>query len=218
LQHASERVLASMRRNVTCDKQRRVIERLRKTTRGMAVRTTFISGFPGETEDDHKQLLEFVREMQFDALGVFEYSKEPGTPAGTMEDDPKLAVPAETKARRRGEIMALQQEIAFKRATGIAAAFDESRAGSGTKVEVLIDEKTRSGGLATTGVSKGGGLYKGRTTSQAPMIDAVTYVQSREKLSPGELVRCVVVAADGYDLIARPAEESESKVRLKVVR
>jgi ribosomal protein S12 methylthiotransferase len=218
LQHASDRILASMRRNVTCEQQRRVIRRLRENIKGMAVRTTFISGFPGENEEDHKRLLEFVGEMEFDALGVFEYSREPGTPAGTMEEDASLAVPAETKARRRSEIMELQQQIAFKRTEAIAARFDESSTVSGVKVDVLIDEATRSTGRATTGVGKGGKLYRGRTTAQAPMIDSVTFVQSREKLSPGELVKCVIVGADGYDLVARPVEESDTKVRLKVVR
>src|SRR5690606_20380564 len=94
---------------------------------GMAIRTTFISGFPGETEDDHRQLLEFVEEVGFDALGVFEYSREPGTVAGTMEEDPALAVPAEVKARRRVEIMALQQRIAFEQAAYLAEQCDEQR-------------------------------------------------------------------------------------------
>jgi ribosomal protein S12 methylthiotransferase len=218
LQHASNRVLASMRRNVTCEQQRRVIRRLRERVRDMAVRTTFISGFPGETESDHRELLEFVGEMEFDALGVFEYSKEPGTPAGTMEEDPSLAVPAEVKARRRSEIMELQQTIAFRRTGAMASRFDESMPSSGIRVKVLIDEATRSTGRATTGVGKGGTLYRGRTTAQAPMIDSVTYVQSREKLAPGEVVDCVVMSADGYDLVARPAEERDSRVRLKVVK
>jgi ribosomal protein S12 methylthiotransferase len=149
--------------------------------------------------------------MQFDALGVFEYSQEPGTPAGTMEEDAKLAVPAEVKARRRAELMELQQKIAFQRSEAIAAK-------ESVKVDVLIDESTKSSGRETAGVGKGGKLYRGRTTAQAPMIDSVTFVQSREKLSPGEMIRCVVVGADGYDLIAKPVEDAENKVRLKVVK
>jgi ribosomal protein S12 methylthiotransferase len=207
LQHASDRVLEAMRRNVTSAQQGRVIRRLRERVPGMAVRTTFISGFPGETEDDHQRLLAFVEEMNFEALGVFEYSKEEGTPAGTMEGDAKLAVPPEVKARRRGEIMALQQKIVFARNEGMV----------GKKVDVLIDEATRSAGRATTGVGKGGKLYRGRTRAQAPMIDSVTFVQSREALAPGELVKCEVVGADGYDLVAKPVEE-DGRVRLKVVR
>lgn len=218
LQHASDRILSSMRRNVTCAKQRRVIERLRKALPTMAIRTTFISGFPGETEQDHQELLGFVKDMEFDALGVFEYSHEPGTPAGTMEDDPKLAIPAETKARRKAEVMELQQKIAFGNAAKAAARFDEGNPASGTKVDVLIDEPTRSAGQATTGVGKGGKLYKGRTTAQAPMIDSVTFIQSKEKLAPGELVRCTIVASDGYDLIARPATELDKRVGLRILK
>jgi ribosomal protein S12 methylthiotransferase len=184
----------------------------------MAVRTTFISGFPGETEDQHKELLDFVGAMEFDALGVFEYSHEPGTPAGTMEDDPKLAVPAAVKARRKAEIMELQQKIAFKRAGVAAGGFEPTDHASGKRVNVLIDEPTRSAGVATTGVGKGGKLYKGRTTAQAPMIDSVTFVQSREKLAPGELVQCVLVGSDGYDLVARPLVEIERKFGLRVLK
>lgn len=219
LQHASDRVLESMRRNVTSKQQRSVIRKLRGRIPGMAIRTTFISGFPGETEDDHKRLLKFVEECRFEAVGVFEYSPEPGTPAGTMEQDPKLAVPAEVKARRKGEIMELQQKIAFARAAAMAAGFDERKpAKSGTQLDILIDESMRTSGRATSGVGKGGRLYRGRTAFQAPMIDAVTYVQSAEKLAPGELVRCTIIGCDGYDLIARPVTELDKRVGLKILK
>lgn len=218
LQHASDEVLKAMRRNVTRAKQERVIKRLRAKVPGMAVRTTFISGFPGETEDQHKELLDFVGAMEFDALGVFEYSHEPGTPAGTMEDDPKLAIPAKVKARRKAEVMELQQKIAFKRSEAAGGGFEPTDHASGKRINVLIDEPTRSAGVATTGVGKGGKLYKGRTTAQAPMIDSVTFVQSREKLAPGELVQCVLVGSDGYDLVARPVAEIEKKVGLRVLK
>ncbi len=222
LQHASDRVLAAMRRNVTCQQQRDVICKLRERVPGMAIRTTFISGFPGETEADHKRLLEFVEESQFENLGVFEYSREPGTVAGTMEEDPKLAVSAEDKARRKEEIMLLQQRLVFARHKALADKFDEHHPkGTGVRMNVLIDEPLRSAGQATAGVGKGGKLYKGRTTSQAPMIDGVTFVQSAEKLSPGELVPCVIVGWDGYDLVARPASEVDEpgrRVGLRVLK
>jgi ribosomal protein S12 methylthiotransferase len=223
LQHASDRMLDLMRRRVTREQQRRVLLRLRDRVPGMAVRTTFISGFPGETEDDHRQLLEFVEEIRFENLGVFEYSKEEGTPAGSMEDDPALAVPAEVKARRRGEVMALQQKIVFARNEALAAKFDEQRpvvngVAQGHRMDVLIDAPMRTRGLATSGVSGGGRLYQGRTRAQAPQIDGVTFVQSREKLAPGELVPCVVVGWDGYDLVARPVAELEKKVSLAILR
>jgi ribosomal protein S12 methylthiotransferase len=219
LQHASDQVLAAMRRNVTAAEQRGLIGRLRARVPGIAIRTTFISGFPGETEDDHQRLLEFVEEIGFDALGVFEYSRESGTPAGTMEGDPALAVPGEVKARRRGEIMALQQRLAFARAAAVAARFDAERpAESGERVDVLIDRATGSEGRATSGVGGGGRLYQGRTYFQAPQVDAATYVQSKQELAPGEPVRCTIVGSDGYDLVTRPTAELESRVRLAVVR
>ncbi|MDX2118557.1 MAG: 30S ribosomal protein S12 methylthiotransferase RimO [Planctomycetota bacterium] len=219
LQHASDRVLSLMKRHVTRRQQSEVIQKLRERVPGMAIRTTFISGFPGETEADHEELLSFVEEMKFDALGVFEYSHEPGTVAGTMEGDKSLAVNPADKKRRRDEVMALQQTIAFNQAKYVASLFDESRpTAGGQQLDVLIDAPLRTKGLKTSGVSTGGGLYQGRTYFQAPQIDSVTYVQSRERLVPGEIVRCVVVAADGYDLIARPIAELDKKVTLKILR
>lgn len=219
LQHASDRVLAAMKRNVTREKQAKLIETLRERIPGMAVRTTFISGFPGETEADHQELLEFIEEMRFDAVGVFEYSHEPGTVAGTMENDPKLAVPAEVKARRRNEVMELQQRIAFDQAAFVAEQYDEkSPATTGVRLDIVIDEALKTSGVKTSGVGEGGRLYRGRAYFQAPQIDSVTYVQSRDKLAPGEVVRCVVVGSDGYDLVARPVVEVEKKVGLKILR
>ncbi len=224
LQHASDRVLSLMRRHVTRVQQARVIRRLREAVPGMSIRTTFISGFPGETEADHAELLEFIDDMRFEAVGVFEYSREPGTTAGTMEGDPALAVPPEVKARRRNEVMELQQKIAFERAAELASHHDEHKPTKpdgtprGRAFDVLIDEPLKSAGRATTGVGKGGRLYQGRTYFQAPQIDAVTFVQSREKIAPGEVIRCVITASDGYDLIATPADEIEKKVGLKILK
>jgi ribosomal protein S12 methylthiotransferase len=218
LQHASDRMLTAMRRNVKASQQRDLLEKLRDRIPGMAIRTTFISGFPGETEKDHEQLMRLVEDMQFEAMGVFAYSKEEGTVAGTMEDDPKLCVPEETKQRRRDELMALQQKIAFEQSAYIAEQFDEKKPlTTGVRFDVLLDTATRSTGRKTSGVTDGGALYAGRTYFQAPQIDATTYIQSKKDLSPGELVRCVIVAADGYDLIARPVEELEKRVGLKVL-
>jgi ribosomal protein S12 methylthiotransferase len=218
LQHASDRVLKGMRRHVTRRQQETLVTTLRDRIPGMAIRTTFISGFPGETEADHQELLEFVEEMQFDAVGVFEYSHEPGTVAGTMEEDPTLAVPAEVKKRRRDEVMELQQRIAFEQAAFLAEQFDEHKpTSSGVQFDVIIDEAMQTKGRKTSGVSDGGGLYKGRTYFQAPQIDAVTYVQSPERLSPGEVVRCTVTGSDGYDLIAKTAGALEKRIGLHVL-
>jgi len=223
LQHASDRMLELMRRNVTAEQQRRLILKLRERIPGIAIRTTFITGFPGETEDDHEQLLDFVGELAFDALGVFEYSREEGTRAGSMDLDPALHVPPEVKAERRDEIMRLQQEIAFEQAKFLADQFNEADpVNSGCQFDVLIDKPLTSRLRDTPGVSgvKGGEgtLHKGRAYFQAPDIDALTYVFSRERLAPGELVRCTIVGADGYDLIARPVSELTRRVPLPVTR
>lgn len=223
LQHASNRILKAMRRNVTGEHQAELMQKLRERVPGMAIRTTFITGFPGETEADHEALMAFVDEVGFDAMGVFEYSKEPGTVAGTMEGDPALAVPAEVKARRKAELMELQQGIAFAQAKFLAEQFDPSRPEStGVQFDVLIDKAMKSSVRDTAGATEAyggkGSLYKGRAYFQAPDIDSVTYVTSREKLSPGELVRCTVVDADGYDLVARPVSELAKKVSLNVIR
>lgn len=212
LQHASDAVLKSMRRHVTRRQQEDLIRSLREAVPGIAIRTTFISGFPGETEADHRELLAFVREMAFENVGVFEYSREPGTVAGTLEQDAKLAVKADDKVRRRAEIMELQQGIVFAR----HAAMAESPGGA--RVDVLIDAALRTTGRKTSGVSAGGKLYQGRTRAQAPQIDGVTFVHSRQALSPGEVVRCVVVESEGYDLVARPVDDLERKVSLHVRR
>lgn len=213
LQHASDRVLTAMRRNVLASQQHELMHKLRDRIPGMAIRTTFITGFPSETEEDHEQLLAFIEDVGFDAVGCFQYSREEGTVAGSMEDDPALAVLAEIKQRRHDEIMALQQGIAHEQATFLAEQFDPSRpTESGCQFDVLID---RSIGLDPG--SPQVRVYAGRTYFQAPQIDATTIVRSRETLSPGELVRCTIVGSDGYDLIARPVVELEKRIGLPLI-
>jgi ribosomal protein S12 methylthiotransferase len=203
--------------------------KLRERVPGVAIRTTFISGFPGETEADHERLLAFIDEIGFDAVGVFTYSNEPGTAAARMEADPELRVPDEVKERRKDEIMRLQRSIAFEQASFVAEQFDPLRPlESGVHLDVLIDAHLgrASRGVAGAvgvvaehgGTAAGGSLHRGRAYFQAPDVDSVTFVQAREPLAPGELVRCVVVASDGYDLIARPAAELENRVSLSVLR
>lgn len=219
LQHASNRVLKLMRRHVSSAQQESLIETLREKIPGMAIRTTFISGFPGETEEDHRELVEFVERMEFDALGVFEYSHEPGTVAGTMEDDPAYAVSPADKARRRAEVMEAQQRIAFGQAAYLAEQFDEKNpTAGGVQLDVIVDETLRSSGRKTSGIGDGGRLYRGRAYHQAPQIDSVTYIQSRDSRSPGEVVRCTIVGSDGYDLVARPTTELEKRIGLRVVK
>ncbi len=216
LQHASDNMLTAMRRHVTAEQQETLLERLRERIPGMAIRTTLISGFPGETDEDHEAQLDMIERIGFEALGVFEYSPEPGTVAARMEAE--NGVPAEIKAARKNEIMELQQRLAFEQAAYLAEQFDASDPEeSGLRFDVLIDERSGAEVEATTGVGEGGVLHKGRAYFQAPQIDSVTYVQSRRPLSPGELVRCVVVDSDGYDLIARPEDELLKRVSLRVI-
>ncbi len=154
-----------------------------------------------------------MRDFGFDAMGVFPYSPEPGTPAGTLHER-GAAVPEDVVADRLDELMRTQQEVVFARNAQLAA--DQA------ECDVLIEGMAQSEGVAvegraTAGVSEGGRLYVGRTAGQAPQVDAVTYVQARAALSPGELVRCRVVDAADYDLVARPVVELTVKASLPVV-
>jgi ribosomal protein S12 methylthiotransferase len=212
LQHMSDSMLTAMRRHTSYDQQARLLEALRERIPGIAIRTTFITGFPGETQSDHEQLLDFVQGFGFDAMGVFKYSREDGTPAGTMDQDPALHVPDEVKEERERELMLAQQEVAFENAAYVA----EQRC----QFDVLIDGPAAGGSAAraTTGVTGGGTLYAGRCYFQAPQIDSMTYVMSRQPLAPGELVRCTVVDSNAYDLVAQPTADLERKLQLPVVR
>lgn len=198
LQHASDSMLTAMRRNVLADTQEQLVHRLRDRIPGLALRTTFITGFPGETEEDHQQLLEFIERAQFDAMGVFQYSREDGTVAGTLDTDESLRVSDDVKAARETELMLLQQEIAFDNAAYVAeqeCLFD-----------VLID-----------GPLEGeDGYWSGRCYHQAPEVDARTIVISKSPLSPGQLIRCKIIGSDEYDLLARPESECERVVSLPI--
>lgn len=197
LQHMSDRMLSAMRRNITRAEQEELLYKLRERIPGLAIRTTFITGFPGETQEDHQELLEFIDEFGFDMMGVFQYSREDGTPAGRLDQDSDLHVPDEVKVEREAELMTLQQEIAFENAQYVA----EQRC----QFDVLVDAKAPDG------------RYVGRCYHQAPQVDSVTYMQSDAPLSPGELVRCTIVDAAGYDLVARPAADLERTVNLPII-
>lgn len=216
LQHASDAMLERMRRNVTRAHTETLLAKLRERVPGIAIRTTFITGFPGETEADHEELVEFVRESRFEAMGVFQYSREEGTPAGTMDLDPALRVPDEVKAAREAELMLVQQENAFADAAW--------QAEQGAVLDVLIEGAAGDPGVPSAPqaeLSKGEVLHSGRAYHQAPQIDSMTAVISKTRHAPGELVRCVVVASDGYDLVARPEQElrdaAEGRIGLPVV-
>ncbi len=208
LQHINDDVLNRMRRHTSRELIETLLDKLRDRIPGIAIRTTFISGFPGETDEQHAELVDFVDAFGFDAMGVFPYSPEPGTPAGTLHANGD-AIPNDVIAARVEELMLTQQTVAFEQ--------NEAQAEAGVELDVLIDEAANVRGEATTGVSDGGQLYVGRAYHQAPQVDSVTYVQSRGPRVPGELVRCKVTAADGYDLIATPTEELTRKLTLPVV-
>lgn len=212
LQHATNRMLNLMRRNVTAEHQENIVQELRERIPGMSIRTTLITGHPGETEADHEALCAFVERSQFDAMGVFRYSCEDGTPSGTMHADPALRVSEEDSKRREGELMELQQSIAFENALFVA----EQR----SEFDVLIDGPARGAtkGRATTGVNQATAMYTGRAYHQAPSIDGITHVLSREPLAAGELVRCTVVDSDGYDLVAQPSDDLDPTIRLPVIK
>ncbi|HWQ00136.1 MAG TPA: 30S ribosomal protein S12 methylthiotransferase RimO, partial [Vicinamibacterales bacterium] len=182
LQHASDDVLRRMRRPGTRRTYERLLDRIRRRVPGVTLRTTFIVGFPGETERDFRELCDFVREMAFDHVGVFTYSHEEGTAAGALADD----VPARVKRERRGRLMALQHRLVTRRL----------RARVGSRLRVLVDGPSPEHPLA----------LQGRHEGQAPEIDPVVYLTDADAgdLTPGRLVEAEVVDARGYDLVARP--------------
>ena len=140
------------------------------------VRTTLITGFPGEKEEDHRELMEFVEEMRFDRLGVFTYSKEEGTPAAKMSPQ----VPARVKKKRQKELMLLQQRIAFEAAQDM----------EGRVVEAIVEGKI-----------VGEDVYIGRTYKDAPGVDGVLFIETGRELMTGDLVRVQVTGSREYDLI-----------------
>jgi ribosomal protein S12 methylthiotransferase len=177
LQHINDRILKAMHRRVTRLQTVTLLERIRRMIPGVALRTTMITGFPGETDAEFEELLEFVEDVRFDALGVFPYSQEPGTPAGRMRDQ----IPNEVKQARADELMNVQQEVAFELA--------EQRVGQ--VFTVLIDGPPAEGAQP----SRHGG--------QAPEVDSMTLVRGA-RYQPGELVEVRCTATRDYDLIAMP--------------
>jgi ribosomal protein S12 methylthiotransferase len=178
LQHIDDEILTKMKRRVTRKQIEVLLEKLRDWIPGIAIRTTFIAGSPGETDRQHANLVQFVKDFGFDMMGVFPYSAEPGTPMGKMEGQ----LPDAVKQHRVEELMLTQQEVAFAKA----------RAQVGKTIEVLIDRPA--------GRDDEDG-FVARSQSQAPDIDSVTFVQS-EKLHPGQLVNVKVIDFQAYDLVA----------------
>ncbi len=197
LQHISDPVLTAMRRHTSRRLIEKLLEKLRRRAPGIAIRTTFISGYPGETGRQHRELVRFVRDFGFDHMGVFAYSPEPGTPAGTRHASGQ-AIPEEIVRGRVEELMLTQQEIVFTRHAALAR--------QGARFEVLID-----------GPGPRPGTYVGRTSQQAPQIDGTTLVASPARLAPGEMIHCRITGHDGYDLQAAPAAPAGRPVSLPVL-
>ena len=199
IQHASDHILRRMARRTTQQEIRERLGYLRKMIPDIVIRTTLISGFPGETDRDHKILTEFVREMEFDRLGDFEYSREEGTKAAQFSHQ----ISAKTKAIRRGEIMELQQEIAARKAL--------SRIGQVYEVMIegrLTEDAPSEGDVFPFGNSfPEGNVYVGRTYMDAPDIDGFIYVRTGQKrYMTGDMMRVLVTGAHGYDLLGEPAD------------
>lgn len=176
IQHCSDRILKRMGRRTSKADLYAITEKLREEIPDIALRTTLITGFPGETEEDHRELLEFVDRMEFDRLGVFTYSAEEDTPAASMPDQ----IPEEVKERRRDELMELQQEVSFDLAEDM----------TGRELWVMVEGKVADENA-----------YIARTYRDAPGVDGYLFINTDETLVSGDFVRVKVTGALEYDLI-----------------
>ena len=188
IQHCSDEILRRMGRRTNRRELEETIGLLRARVPGICLRTTLIAGFPGETEEQHQELIEFVRRMEFDHLGVYTYSKEEDTPAAGFRPQ----VHPSTKRRRRKELMLAQQEVAFRKA----------RAMTGTVQEAVID------GRVADAWTENGFVYVGRTVRDIPDIDSCIYIETPRDLLSGTFLDVRVTGARDYDLTGVPADES----------
>ncbi len=182
IQHASDPILKRMGRRTRSQDLREIIGTLRREIPDICLRTTLISGFPGETKEDHEELLAFVDEMEFDRLGVFAYSPEEGTKAADMEGQ----IPEEEKEERREEIMELQQEISFEKAQEMI----------GKELWCMVEGKVADESA-----------YVARTYKDAPDVDGYLFIQTVRELMSGDFVKVRVTGAEEYDLIGEIADE-----------
>lgn len=183
VQHGADNILKRMGRRTNKQELLDVIEKLRSNIPDISLRTTLITGFPGETEEEHKELMGFIDLVGFDRLGVFTYSPEEDTPAAGMEDQ----IPEEVKEARKKELMELQQEISLDNAQDMV----------GTSLKVMIEGKLPEDNV-----------YIGRTYKDAPNVDGFIFVTSDKELMSGDFVPVVVTSAKEYDLIGEVANES----------
>lgn len=184
IQHASDNVLKRMGRRTSQQQLREIIERLRYEIPDICLRTTLITGFPGETQEDYEELYRFVNEMEFDRLGVFTYSPEEGTPAAGMAEQ----VPEEIKAFRRDELMELQQAIAFEKA--------EDTAEKMPIVDAFVEGKLPEDGV-----------YIARTYKDAPNVDGFLFLYADRELMSGDFVKVKITDSNEYDLIGEIVDE-----------
>lgn len=181
IQHACNDILKRMGRRTSKEQLIEIVEKLRREIPDIALRTTLITGFPGETEEQHEELMAFVDEMEFDRLGVFTYSPEEDTPAAAFADQ----IDESVKEDRQADLMELQQEIAFELAEGMI----------GKEVLVMIEGKVADENA-----------YVGRTYKDAPNVDGLIFVESDEALMSGDFVKVKVTGALEYDLIGEIVE------------
>jgi len=183
VQHASDTILKRMGRRTDKAELTNIVKKLRREIPDICLRTTLITGFPGETGQDHQELMDFVEEMAFDRLGVFPYSQEEDTPAAEMPEQ----ISEEIKRERLDQLMALQQEIAFD-----AAADMEGRI-----VDAMIEGKMADEDA-----------YVARTYKDAPDVDGLLFVQTDRELMTGDFVRVRITGSNEYDLIGELEDES----------
>lgn len=183
LQHVSDRILRSMRRGTTRDSTRRLITKLRQRIPDLALRSTFIAGYPGETEREFKELLELMQEARFERLGIFTYSRESGSLAAALPGQ----VPDRIKLKRLDEAMRLQQEISH----------ENNRRFLGRTLEVLVEEP-----------SEEEGVWRGRSYADAPEVDGAVFIQTSERrpLTAGEFVSVKMTETKAYDLVGELSE------------
>lgn len=182
IQHASDPVLRRMGRRTTKQDLLDIIEKLRKAMPDIILRTTLIAGFPGETQEQHEELMEFIDEVEFDRLGVFTYSQEEDTPAASMPDQ----IDEETKLTWQEELMELQQEIAF----------DKAEAMIGRTVIAMVEGKVADENA-----------YVARTYGDAPNVDGLLFLNTQETLESGDFVKARIIGAAEYDLIGEISDE-----------
>lgn len=182
IQHGSDAVLKRMGRRTNEQQLHDIVDKLRTEIPDICLRTTLISGFPGETEEDHEAVMHFVDDLEFDRLGVFTYSPEEDTPAAMMADQ----IEEEVKEDRRAEIMELQQEIAY----------DKADAMIGRKMMVMIEGKVADENA-----------YVGRSYKDAPNVDGYVFVNTGKNLMTGDFVPVVITGSYEYDLIGEIEDE-----------